>query len=126
MRFSAWVNAVPEKQEESRLDVFIEQGEDVIWPEVSAMYLVHYLMEIGPCSSNGMGLIPVSWQEIQAWQEQQGLSLNAWELKIIRMASGAYANQANISSKPDCPPPDKVIEKDPLKLAKHIKDILRG
>lgn len=116
---------MPEKQEESRLEMLIEQGAEILWPEVTAKYLIQYLMDIGPCNNNGMGLIPVSWQEIQAWQQQNGVTLNAWELKIIKMASSAYANQANISDKPDCPPPDRVVEKDPLKLKKHIKDILR-
>jgi hypothetical protein len=73
----------------------------------------------------GMGLIPLTWQEISAWQESSGISLATWEANAIRRASKEYARQVSISDKPDCPPPGKVIEQDPEKAAKHIRSILR-
>lgn len=82
-------------------------------------------MQVGPCQNTGMGLVPIGWQELYAWQKQQGLVLNPWELGIIRKGSSAYAEQAQLSGKIDCPPPGKVITQDPDKLAKHIKGILR-
>ena len=72
-----------------------------------------------------MGLVPLSWQELESWQKQQGITLSPWELSIIRKASAVYVEQHHISTKVDCPPPGKVVEQDQKKLAQHIKGILR-
>jgi len=82
-------------------------------------------MSAGACVNTGMGQVPLSWQELESWQKQQGFALNPWELSIIRKASSVYVEQLQLSSKADCPPPSKVIEQDPKKLAQHIKGILR-
>jgi hypothetical protein len=72
-----------------------------------------------------MGAAPIGWQDLIAWQSQTGIALQPWEARIIRQASREYVSQMAEAMKPECPPPGKVIEKDPLKLAKHIKNILR-
>jgi hypothetical protein len=82
-------------------------------------------MSAGAYLTMGMGAVPLSWQELESWQKQQGFNLNPWELSIIRKASAAYVDQMQLSSKVDCPPPGKVVEQDPKKLAQHIKGILR-
>lgn len=82
-------------------------------------------MNMGACSHTGMGQAPLSWQEIEAWQVLNGISLKPWELSIIRKASAVYVEQSQLSGKVDCPPPGKVVEQEPEKLAKHIKSILR-
>lgn len=94
-------------------------------PDISCPYLFNYLMACGPCGSNGMGQVPISWQELESWQKQQGIVLKPWELSIIRRASTVYVEQSQVSGKADCPPPGKVVEQDPKKLAQHIKGILR-
>jgi hypothetical protein len=96
-----------------------------LYPEVRAMYLVNYLKELGSCLQTGMGLIPLTWQEIESWQRQNGLTLMAWEVKALRLASMAHVSQVSLSADPNCPPPNKPVERDPNKLAKHIKSILR-
>lgn len=80
---------------------------------------------IGACMNTGMEQVPLSWQEIESWQNQHGFNLNPWELSIIRRASVAYVNQLRESRKADCPPPGKVVEQDQKELARHIKGILR-
>lgn len=80
---------------------------------------------MGACSNFGMGQVPLSWQEIESWQRQQGITLRPWELSIIRQASVVYVEQLQLSRKADCPPPGKVVEQDQKKLAQHIKSILR-
>jgi hypothetical protein len=72
-----------------------------------------------------MGLVPLSWQEIESWQRLNNIEFMPWELKVLKAASAAYAHQASISSKADCPPPNKPVEVDQMKLAKHIKNLLR-
>lgn len=76
-------------------------------------------------TSNGMGNVPLSWQEINAWVQLTKIELNAWELSVIHKASSVYVNQLELSRKIDAPMPERVIEHDPRELAKHIKSILR-
>lgn len=119
------MNTTPDKQETTRLQRYLDEGAIVNYPHVQAMYLVNYLWALGSCASTGMGLISLSWQEIESWQRQNGIEFRPFELKILKQASGAYAQQVSISSEPNCPPPIKPRDEDPEKLDKHIKNILR-
>jgi hypothetical protein len=116
---------VPEKSEESRIEQFEKAGKDIIWPDISCPYLFDLLMGMGAYTNLGMGHVPLSWQEMESWQEQNGIRLKPWELGIIRKSSAAYVHQLQVATKPDCPPPGKVVEQDQNQLAKHIKGILR-
>jgi len=120
-----WLHTVPEKQETSRFEKLISEEKEIILPEITCSYLFEFLMSIGACTHSGMGQVPLSWQEIESWQNQHGISLKPWELSIIRKASAIYVEQVQLSGKPDCPPPGRVIEQEPEKLANHIKSILR-
>jgi hypothetical protein len=86
---------------------------------------VAFFRELGQCLQTGMGLIPLTWQEIESWQRQNGLELKAWEVKALKLASVAHVSQVALSTDPNCPPPNRPIERDPLDLAKKIKSILR-
>lgn len=121
----AWLHTVPEKQEQSRYERYIQDGVDVVVPEMKCSYLFDYLIRIGIMSSSSMGNVPLSWQELNAWVQVTGIPLNEWELRVIRRASEVYVNQHELSKKIDAPMPERVIEQDPKKLAKHIKSILR-
>lgn len=83
------------------------------------------MISAGAYSNTGMGQVPLSWQDIESWQKQHGFNLNPWELSIIRRASTVYVEQSQAAVKADCPPPGKVVEQDPKKLAQRIKSILR-
>lgn len=96
------------------------------FPDVEAGYLVRYLFECGPYINNGMGVSGVSWQEINAWQQQTGIALAAWESKAIKLASSAYAFQASISTKKDCISPMPKTDIDVVKQSKNFKSILRN
>jgi hypothetical protein len=72
-----------------------------------------------------MSLVPFTWQEIESWQRQNGIELKVWEVKALKLASSAHVSQVAISADPNCPAPNRPVEHDPLKLAKHIKSILR-
>jgi hypothetical protein len=120
-----WLNTTPEKQEQTRYERFIAEDFEVILPEIRCSYLFDYLMKIGAVSSNGMGTVSLSWQEINGWLQATGVPLNAWEVAVIHRASDAYAVQLQASYKPDCPMPERVIEQDPVKLKNHIKNVLR-
>jgi hypothetical protein len=116
---------VPEKQDKSRQQQLIDAGNEIKLPEVTATYLLQYLFEIGPTFPGALGYVGLPFSEIASWQEQTGIELQPWEVRAIRSASIAYANQLSISHDPACPSPISVVEPDPEKLAKHIKSVLR-
>ena len=76
-------------------------------------------------TSNGMGNVPLSWQELNAWVQATGTPLDAWELRVIHRASEVYVNQHELSKKADAPMPERIIEQDHRKLASRIKNVLR-
>lgn len=88
-------------------------------------YLFDYLLKLGVMSNNGMGNVPLSWQDIDAWMRVSGVQLDAWEAKVIHKASEIYVNQFELSKKPDAPMPERIVDYDQNKLAKRIKSILR-
>lgn len=55
-----------------------------------AYYLFDLLFEVGPVESNGMGLAPLSWQEITAFASATNEISEPWELRALRSMSEAY------------------------------------
>ena len=72
-----------------------------------------------------MGEVPISWQEIKAWQELVGIELKQWELNAIKDASSAFVSMLQQARNVNCPPPFRV-EVDQALLEKKMKSILRG
>jgi hypothetical protein len=124
-RVYVWLNTKPDKSEYTRKERFEFEGIEIIYPEIKCEYLFIYLLKIGAVSNNGMGAIGLTWHEINAWKQATGVPLNAWELEVIHKASDAYASQLSISRNFDCPMPERILQQDPVKLARHIKSILR-
>lgn len=63
-------------------------------------YLLDYLLEVGPATGTGMGAVPVSYQELQAWQEQTGLALWPWEVQTLRRLSREYVSETHAAASP--------------------------
>jgi hypothetical protein len=116
---------VPEKQSQSRLKQYKDEGKLINWPPVSASYLVAYLFEAGPTFPGAMGSVGLPYQELESWQRQTGIELQPWEVRLLRQASIEYAQQSQLALKPECPPPGQVVEIDREKVAKHIRGVLR-
>ena len=70
-----------------------------------ADYLVAYLWDMGPTMVAGMGLGPVTYGEIAAWQSNTGVRLHQWEARILRQLSKDYIGELHDAEKPDCAPP---------------------
>ena len=70
-----------------------------------AAYLLAYLWDIGPTMVAGMGLGPLTHEEIRAWQSNTGVWLQPWESRILRQLSMDYIVQMRNAEKADCPPP---------------------
>lgn len=72
--------------------------------EHSAGYLVGLLNEAGLMSSSGMGPVPLSWLEIDAWIRCTDLELTTWErLTIKRMSEEYVAERCETDPRRDAP-----------------------
>lgn len=58
-----------------------------------AHYLIDALFDVGPVQSSGMSEGAISHLELQAWQQNNGIRLNWWEVSTIRQLSKEYAVQ---------------------------------
>lgn len=133
MRQLAWLHAVPEGSKKSRLTAFTESdGESVFltFPELDgAGYLVALFQEAGLCMSNGMGAVPLTWQEIESWLRTTELRLTVWEKMSIREMSEAYVAELGKSTNKYCaapfvqPVPDTL---DRAAISDKTANILRG
>ena len=74
-----------------------EKQDDTYSPEmppVEAMgHLLGALFEVGPSMLAGSGYGPVSEQELEAWQRNQGVRLTAWESRAVRRLSKDYLDE---------------------------------
>ncbi|WP_419827657.1 phage tail assembly chaperone [Sphingomonas sp.] len=74
-------------------------------PPNPAPHIVDRLMEIGLHEAAGMGVVPLSWREITAWQENTGVRLEAWEARLIRRLSADYVNESRLAEDESRPSP---------------------
>lgn len=133
MRQLAWLHAVPEGSKKSRLTEFKDSSGDdstfLQFPELDgAGYLVALLQEAGLIMSNGMGAIPLTWQEIESWLRVTELQLTVWEKLTIREMSEAYAAELASATDKHRPQPytAPVEAVDRTAVASKVLNILRG
>lgn len=75
----------------NRWDIFKKIGDEPQFPNIDGMeYLLHHCKQIGFTSSNGMGLSPVSYQEIEAYCGLTGLEFTPEEVNVIIEMSRNY------------------------------------
>ena len=90
----------------SRLQRLIDDDQPVEIPPIDCgHYLLDFLYEVGPVLHCGMGDVPLTHEELRAWQSNVGLSLAPWEIRILRRLSLDYLIQSQQSTKPECVPP---------------------
>lgn len=134
MRHLAWLHAAPEGSKKSRLTVFKEQGGDSSFlqlPEIDgAEYMVSLLHEAGLMSGTGMGIIPLTWQEIEAWLRTTELRLSIWEKLTIKEMSEAYVSEFNKASTKDATAPYvapvDIEQVDRTAVSNKLLSVLRG
>lgn len=106
VRQLAWYSALPAKAKLTRGQQAEAEGMPLqLPPPGMAAYLVSHLFEIGPVAWAGMGEVPISHQDIAAWQANTGVQLDAWEARALRQLSGVYVDQINKSKEAACPAP---------------------
>jgi hypothetical protein len=104
----AWLHATPSKAKVSRQKEFeakVERGESAPFlelPNIEGLsYIVDYLFEVGPMT----GESSVTWQEVRAWREETGVTLDDFEVTSIVALSKAYAGMLYEARDPMTPPP---------------------
>jgi hypothetical protein len=73
--------------------------------EHAAGYLLGLLQEAGLMSSGGMGPVPISWVEIDAWLRVTERELSMWERTTIKRLSEEYVSELVQATKADRPAP---------------------
>lgn len=60
-------------------------------PEIEAgQYLLDIWRDLGRFGNNGMGLIPISFQDIQSYSQMMADDLEPWEVRTILDCSQAF------------------------------------
>ena len=114
VRQLAWLNTAPDRDHKgsgprpepvTRLRTIRARGEEPLWPPNPAEYLTNWLIEIGPVYAGAAGPVEIPWGELESWQRQTGIELDAWEARTIRRLSAVYVVQSYDARKPNCPQP---------------------
>lgn len=74
-------------------------------PPSPAYHLVEYFIEMGMSEAAGMGMVPLSWREINAWCDRTRVDLAPWEARLIRRLSTEYLAESRRAESENCPPP---------------------
>ena len=114
----AWLNATPKPDERSkaanpkykrpelsRSEALKRDGVPIQMPPNPAPELVQRLIEIGLTEAVGMGISPLSWLTIDAFERVTGIKLPPWEARLYRHLSTEYVSQFRKSESANCPPP---------------------
>ncbi|WP_242183216.1 hypothetical protein [Sphingomonas sp. CARO-RG-8B-R24-01] len=91
----------------SRIDQMKRDRIPVQMPPNPAQHLVQYLVEMGMSEAAGMGMVPLSWREINAWCDRTRVDLAPWEARLIRRMSTEYLAEGRRAESENCPPPWK-------------------
>lgn len=91
----------------SRAKKLHDQGAAVPMPPLSepAQAVLGHLLEVGPAVGGGMGLAPLSFTELQAYQQAAGYELTPWEARTLRRLSQVYVAGVAEAEDPNMPPP---------------------
>ena len=71
-------------------------------PSIDTPHLIEYLYEIGPTLSGAMGESPLTHEELRAWQENTGIELQPWEVRLLLRLSRDYLTESQNAQKRDC------------------------
>ena len=117
----AWLNATPkpderskaadpkfERERVSRIERLKKDKIPILMPPNPAPSIVDRLTEIGMTEAAGMGSAPLSWLTIDAWQRVTGVTIPAWEARLIRHLSIEYLTESRRAESENCPSPWRV------------------
>lgn len=95
-----------EHKGKSRAQHITERGGKPLFPKVRIMnYLIGYWLEMGRAKATGMGLGAFDATDLIAWQQGTGITLNAWEFRVLRKMSEVFAGFLPEARQIACKPP---------------------
>lgn len=85
-----------------RRDVLKKKGiEHPELPPCDCLHIAAWLFEIGPT----LGKTPLTHAEIESWQRNTGIELDAWQARTLRRLSCDYLDESYSARQADCPAP---------------------
>lgn len=112
---------MPEKKDAARWTMLEDDHPHLELPELDgAEYIAEAFMGSGLVGSGGMGMQPISWQELDAFCSRSVTGLNGWEAKQVMRMSRAYCSMHKKAEKPNCLPPYVSDEQSQLEKAREI------
>ena len=125
MRQLAWLSApidtkVKNAQPRNRFTMYGEEGANM-----PALYHTDYMAnwmasELGPASSGGMGLLPLSFGDVVQWSQLTCTVVDPWESRAIIKASRAYVSEYEASKSPTRSAPNSDIVSNRAFIAKQM------
>lgn len=124
------MNATPDKREGDESKVKskprrAQYGDSVTMPECDALHIIGYLIEMGV----SLGENPLTFSEIESWQNQCGIELQPWEVRFVKRLSEAYLSESHAARDPDAEAPwaDAPYVVPPShQIANRMKMVIRG
>jgi hypothetical protein len=80
-------------------------GVPIGMPPNPAPHITGWLIEIGLTEGGGMAAAPISWRSIRAWRLEVGLSLEPWQVRMLRRLSVEYLEESRHAESESRPPP---------------------
>lgn len=114
----------------SRLQQLVVDGQEPDFPELSGgAYLVEHLWDVGPVLSGGMGAVPLTHEELRAWQSNTGIELQPWEARLLKNLSQDYLAESHRAEKSDCPPPyqpEQMLQQNREAVAQKVRNAMNA
>lgn len=124
----AWLHAIPEKKELSRMQTAKRAGDTATLeppPIEGCGYLLEWFFECGPVNNGGMGPTPITWTDIKDWSKVCCVDITWKEASILKNLSSEYVNEYQEAKKPDRLPPGKTSDQVSQKIGSIFSNIQR-
>lgn len=104
-------------------DVTINAPSEIQLPDTGMDYLVGHFFNSGQALQTGQGLVPLTWQELEAYTKLNELDMCTWELKLLKKMSEAYCVEHSRASdeKREAPYRVQVLDEDVDQVAKALR-----
>jgi len=123
----AWLHTPAKDQAKSRIE-HLESEEAILerLPNVEPFdYMVGLFSDVGMAINTGNGLTPLSWQELDCFTKNTGISFTSWEARTIREMSAKYASGVVRYTNQNVQAPFR-SDKEKERVADTMKSALRG
>jgi hypothetical protein len=131
----AWLHAVPvaenatvaeQRQSVSRLEKMHKEDRIAFLPDASADFLIPLFLEVGPTMPSGIGSLPLTYSEIEAWKRSTDRLLEPWEARALVAMSREYVAFTTEASKPGCPSPMAALDEMTDEKRRNVANSLKS